>query len=309
MTTVMERPALTTLHRPDARRLAEASDGFRDPVLVTGLFDHLPDRGVISLDRMAELAGGQQVRVEYYPDRSGSNSWEHRSMTIADYVDLQRGPDALNYFLAEQPLRTMVPSLGEAITVPELIRDIGVTDIASESVFCGVGTTSVLHYHDRDQALLTQLGGSKRVVLLPPESTRDMQPPVWWKSRSNYSTIDVPADPEEARIALERAAGMPSITLDLHETEALFLPVHWWHWVHGLGESVSYTLFWRSSPTIWRKPQPALRAAAGVAAQASRAHIRQFSIDHGMTDLAVNVASRLKVVSDPDALKSRLENG
>lgn len=111
-----------------------------------------------------------------------------------------------------------------------------------------LGTVTPLH-HDTSNVLLTQVRGSKQVVLVPA-----------LESYRVYNDVAVysPIDPE--RVDLDRYplfAGATSMTVTLNAGEALLIPVGWWHHVRSLevSISVSFTSFCFPNSFEWSFPQ------------------------------------------------------
>jgi hypothetical protein len=57
----------------------------------------------------------------------------------------------------------------------------------------------------------------------------------------------------------------------LQPGDALFIPLHWWHAVHGFGRTLSIAMFWNARLRDYRFPQPSLRTFAAMSIRHGRA--------------------------------------
>jgi ribosomal protein L16 Arg81 hydroxylase len=95
------------------------------------------------------------------------------------------------------------------------------------------GAATALHF-DRQDALLAQAYGSKRVLLAAPSES-----PCLYRGASGYSPVD-PEQPDLARYPRFRDVELVVATLE--HGDALFLPDGWWHHVRALTASISLSM-------------------------------------------------------------------
>jgi ribosomal protein L16 Arg81 hydroxylase len=95
------------------------------------------------------------------------------------------------------------------------------------------GTVTPLHY-DLQNALLAQVRGRKRVLLISPDYSGRL-----YNERGGHSSVD-PEHPDLIRFPL--FAEVPVSEVVLEAADALFLPIEWWHHVRALAPSISLSL-------------------------------------------------------------------
>jgi hypothetical protein len=106
------------------------------------------------------------------------------------------------------------------------------------------GCVTLLHY-DAKSNLLTQMQGTKEIILFPPSEHRLMYPyamhrTTFLHSRVNPEAVDeklFPGFPSHKRFMIELKAG-----------DSLFIPPFWWHQVRSLDLSVSTSVLRRVRP-------------------------------------------------------------
>jgi hypothetical protein len=198
-----------------------------------------------SFDELRRREGDHKVFVENYADGIRGQKFVHTPMLMREYLDIVETDraDRKCWYLAETPLRQTLPTMHEEMPLPAFVPP---SKITSRVVFIGRDTFSSAHYHALLEACLVQVVGRKRVILYEPGHPA-MHPNRWYSSRHNHlsdRTVRV-SDADDAWI--EPQQGQPAaLDCTLEPGDALFIPVHWWHLVYGLGSSISVTTFWRS---------------------------------------------------------------
>lgn len=115
-------------------------------------------------------------------------------------------------------------------------------------IFMGRDTRTRGHYHPYQHAIICQIHGRKRVLLYPPEDAPflyaypERSSPHFHTSRVDFE------DPDFGEFPLARRTHLYETVLE--PGDALFLPVHWWHGVYGMGPVMSTSLFWNAR---WRE--------------------------------------------------------
>lgn len=254
----LEAPSGRQLEYAD---LVDASNGLREPVLLPGICAEKLAVETWTLDHLVSLEPETMVTAEYYPDGDRRKPYVHIRKPFSEIAaDLAAQPK--HWFLAElnfdevfSQAANQLPALS---VLPQDAREI------LRLVFFGTDTQSATHFHVRDQAILEHLRGQKRVVLTGPKTTDRMATNSPFGGRPQFSTLG----PEAGQDALERfteIVGNEAMSVDLEPGDGLFIPVHWWHWAEGFGESLSVTTFWRAAYSDWTFPHPGIRAGTAVA--------------------------------------------
>lgn len=261
-------------------QLVEASDGLQQPLLIRGACRQSIAANW-TLDELFGLEPEDSVTAEYYPDGDRRKQYERVDITFAD-LRQKMNVEPEHWYLAERDLDTTFPKV--AVDLPRLSL---LTDDARHIlrlVFFGTNTQSATHFHVRDQAVLEHLRGKKRVVLAGPNATGALATNSPFGGRPQFSTHG-PEVGENAVECFTRLAGDDVSSVDLEAGDSLFIPVHWWHWVEGIGECLSVTTFWRASIRDWGYPHPAIRAATAVALGQTAKTIRGAAHRVGITKL------------------------
>ena len=113
--------------------------------------------------------------------------------------------------------------------------------------FGPAGTVTPLH-HDVSNILLVQVRGTKRVTLVSALESHLVYNDVAVYSPVNAEFPDAQRHP--------RFSAATRLTVDLHEGEALFIPVGWWHHVRSMEMciSLSFTNFAFPNHFDWSFP-------------------------------------------------------
>lgn len=223
--------------------------------------------------RLASLLGEREVELFFWgpsasPTSSGASWKRSRSFdaTFSHYVDLLRryedeqqggggapngslgsaagGARAAPYLQEDEELfadheETLLPDVLGLPYAPHAAGSVGVGMRTETAFWVGPrGAWTGIHW-DSVNALLHQLHGSKRVVLWPPSARGALYPSSKYNHGAELSQVDAAA-PDHAR--WPRYGGARSLTLELREGSALFVPAGWWHAVQSLDTSVSLAL-------------------------------------------------------------------
>lgn len=210
-----------------------------------------------TLENIAERSGDRLYDVEHYADEDRSKAWTPEKLTFGDYVSKIRAGEEKRWFAASLDLDRDFPEIADEL--PQLpVMPEGASHVL-RSPFFGRNTETALHIHTLDQAILVQVQGPKRVVLVHPDHNRLITTNHWYGSRPQYSTR-YPEAGQDIADYLEELTGSRQPEYELAPGDALFIPIHWWHWAFGEGDTLSVTTFWRAALREWHFPQPGLRS-------------------------------------------------
>jgi len=224
------------------------------PVVLTGLADAWPARAQWSATRLRERAGTRTIPIKTY-ERGARHAFpRYTEMTLAAYLDLQDDPaERARYRLGDVPLARFLPELLADVACPRIVE----SPRHRACLFVGVDTFCNAHFHHADEAVLTQVVGPKRVLLVPPERAAALYPVPWWRPANGLCLVDL-EHPDLERHPAYRSADPLEVVLA--PGESLYIPVHWYHAAFGLGWSASVTHYWPSKLRRWHFPFPGWRA-------------------------------------------------
>ena len=244
----------------DYDSLFEASDGLREPVFLPGLCADTVATETWTLDGLLNLEPDTPVTAEFYRDADRRKPYEQVTKPFAELAgDMAADPE--KWFIAELNLDEVFTRVARELpplsVLPADARAI------LRLVFFGTNSQSATHFHVLDQAILEHLRGHKRVILAGPKTTDRLSTNSPFGGRPQFSTHG-PNAGDDALACFTDLVGSEAMAVDLTPGDALFIPVHWWHWVEGRGECLSVTTFWRASLKDWAFPRPGIRAATAV---------------------------------------------
>jgi hypothetical protein len=158
-------------------------------------------------------------------------------MSIPEYIDILTSDDprAKKFYMVSTVDRLPEPLRSDVIPHP-LSCDDGTSLM---SMYLGRDTYAQAHYHPESEAFLTQVFGQKRIVLYPPDQTPKLYPGAWWSPSAfnhtevNFIRPDLQKHP--------RFADAASVECVLSPGDTLYIPLHWWHAIWGVGVNASVT--------------------------------------------------------------------
>jgi len=228
------------------------------PVILTGAISTWAALEKWDLPYLRTALGKTPLRVylssdgafRAHPERGFHESlW--KGVTGEEYIDwVAGGPRSPHFLLQHQSLLTRFPLLGRDIGLPGYVEPTKVRDV---NLWIGAGENTTPLHCDQADNLLAQIVGEKRLLLAPPAERAKLYPfspfnripPI--TSRVDMSAPDRRQFPRFEKVKLFEATLSPG--------EMLFLPVHWWHEVHGVGLNVSVNFWWEASTrNLWRHP-------------------------------------------------------
>ncbi|WP_283133083.1 cupin-like domain-containing protein [Rhizohabitans arisaemae] len=249
-----EVPVIDNPGREDFMRIVRAGQ----PVIVRGATEKWPALGEWSPAYIREKSGHRVVPIEFYPGGSWYGQWTTVSMRLDRYIDILESEGAPEMcYLAQAKVDEYLPELVDDVPVPAVLDG---QDGIGAGAFLGRDSITALHYHSRDEALLCQISGRKKVVLYAPEDYRNLRYAHPFSYRFNFSDMDLSGEPETRYARLRRARPYECV---LEQGDALFIPLFWSHVTENQGLSASVTFFWRSVDNTWTPLSLALRSRLG----------------------------------------------
>jgi jumonji domain-containing protein 7 len=228
------------------------------PVIVTGAAQSWDAVSTWTDEYLRVTVGRNTVPVKCCPGGVYDRTYYFEQMEFESFIDLMQAEEP-------PPLKQYVGGVGLKQYLRELKSDLAVPRFVDQNMpagmthfFFGRDTVTGYHFHPFHQAVLAQTVGTKRILLLPPSATASLYPELPLSPYFNWSRVNVER-PDLARFP--KYAALQPIECELHPGEMLFIPVHWWHAVHGLGKAISVTFFWSASRDQWHFPHPGRRCA------------------------------------------------
>ncbi|RKG69260.1 hypothetical protein D7V80_09365 [Corallococcus sp. CA054B] len=222
------------------------------PVIITNLFDGQPISRLSSLDIARKELGDMPVVVqegheEYFTrmlsmliskDFTFEDIGKNQS-TVNGYLEMvAKDPDS-RLVCAEVP-RSMIQKVEAGYTIPEYCHpDPGEPDEYTSMLWLG-NTGNFTHMHfdaDYKNIFQYQLWGEKRVVLVPPTSSRKILP-----MRNNSALSPEGLSQEENDNFVRYVGGYQAV---VRTGETLFMPALMWHYFEYMDTSMALTMRFR----------------------------------------------------------------
>ncbi len=209
------------------------------PVVMTGAMDDWPAMKRWTGEELKRRFGDRVVSVQANRDNDANyelNSAKLRSeMTFGEFVDITETIDGTNnYYITANNSETNREALkdlwDDIIPFPDYLRD----DPTNQGFFWfgPKGTVTPLH-HDLTNNFMAQVRGRKLVRLIAPYELQNL-----YNSRHCYSAVNLDQIDYD-QFPLFR--NVTVIDVEIGPGDLLFLPVGWWHYVRGLGTSITMT--------------------------------------------------------------------
>ena len=185
-----------------------------------------------------------------------------KTMPFGEYLDLlEAGPTDLRIFLWN--IFKAAPELRRDFKIPDIMD--GFVDELPFMFFGGEGSFVGMHFDiDMSHVFLNQIHGRKRVILFPPEQSRNLH-----QLPFTVASFVDPRNPDYKRYpALANAVGYDVM---LQPGETLFMPSGYWHFIEYTDGGYSISL--RSFGSVSSR----MRGLANIA--------RHYVVDKGMNRL------------------------
>ncbi|KAL6708413.1 hypothetical protein ACN47E_002676 [Coniothyrium glycines] len=156
-------------------------------------------------------------------------------------------PDTRLY-LAQHSLADLPAALQADVPIPPLVARLGRGDIYASSLWMGRPPTRTPLHRDPNPNLFVQLAGRKRVRLMRPDVGRALYERVGnGLGRANMRGDEMMQGREME--ALEEAvweddAEGPGVEAELSSGDGLYIPLGWWHAVHGVRRGANASVNW-----------------------------------------------------------------
>ena len=219
------------------------------PVVITELTEKWPARKKWDIEYIQKVAG--DVMVPLYDSKpSTDRKHQHAAAThmpLKSYIDLLKN--------GESDLRLFFYNI--LAGAPQLTKDFNYPDIGLKLfkklpvLFLGGKDARVQMHFDIDMAdiLLCHFGGKKRIMLFPPEQTKNIYRVPF--SFSSLNTINYENPDYEKYPALKNLKGQMT---ELNHGDVIYIPSGYWHYV--MYDDIGFSMALRAFP---RKPKPALK--------------------------------------------------
>lgn len=240
------------IERVEAASLEELRERFAEresPLLISRSVAEEVRAECWSPERLLEAVGEKTVsflkaegeRFDY--DEQGERNYTDFKSTFAEALDIVRDAHSPGpcYYIRQASLAHLgIQSKGllsESLIPPRVPR-------RSHLWLSSDGTVTPLHYDGKNN-LLTQMHGTKRVVLLPPTEYARIYP----YGVGHYAAHASRVNPEQVDDAkFPQFPASLAVSFDLLAGDTLFIPAFWWHHIRSLELSVSVNDWWAARP-------------------------------------------------------------
>lgn len=245
----------------------------RKPVIFTDLMKDWPALTKWSMAHLKSAHGDIRVPVysENYSNPGKGYMAPDKEVSFREYLEMLES--------GECPYRLFLFNIFRH--APDLCQDFRIPDIMDGfyrefpfMFFGGAGSKVALHYDiDLSHVFLNQFHGRKRVVLFPPEASRQL----YQHPYTVASYIDVNQPDYTTYPALREVKGYEAL---LQPGETIFMPSGYWHYIEYTDGGYSMAL--RANESYVRRAKGALNIA------------RHFVVDKGMNKLYGSEWRRMK---------------
>lgn len=209
------------------------------PLLISNWVESKKLKEVLTWNRLREKYGETQVEVQ--TNRSADRHYERNSnlhretLGFSTFLDRVCAEESNEIYLTANNGRVNRDVFSSITDSNEWMPEILDPENSKGKAFLWIGpkgTVTQLH-HDLTNNLLLQAVGAKEIYLFPPSAFSRC-----YNSYHCYSDFDC-ENPDFERFPAMENINIRRVTL--HEGQAIFLPVGWWHQVRSLSPSISIT--------------------------------------------------------------------
>ncbi len=243
------------------------------PVILVDLMDHWPARTKWTMEFFKQEYGSLMVPV--FSDNVSKPGKQYMApdkvIPFREFLEsIEQGPTNIRMFLFN--IFKHAPELCNDFNMPT-IMDGFIRDFPF-MFFGGQGSKVALHYDiDLSHVFLNQFHGRKRVVLFPPEQSKN----IYQHPFTVASYIDVNQPDYQRYPALRQVQGYEAM---LHPGETLFMPSGYWHYIEYTDGGYSISL--RANESYARRARGLWNIA------------KHYMVDKGMNRLMGQEWRRLK---------------
>ena len=205
--------------------------------------------------RFTEGAPSIQGRFFYNDDLSGVN-FDQREGTVASVLDrlltLQEDADPPAVAMQSIPEPQALPGFARANPSPLLGEDV------FPRLWSGNAATVHTH-HDMNDNIACAVAGRRRVILFPPDQTRNLYIGPFERTPAGppVSMVSV-VEPDLERHPRFVEAWAAAEVADLEPGDALFIPYMWWHHVQSLDRFSVLVNYWWNDAQLQTGPLEAM---------------------------------------------------
>jgi len=247
----MTEAALQHFAPSEGDAFEQRSNGMRNPVHILGL-NHGFAPAAWSLDRLLADAGDCRFRVSRNDDagrwvvnKDGRGGFDWEDVSLADFLDILANGNPRRLYAGSIAIDLLPPLRRDAEQAP-FLEWVGNPEAVQIRFWLGCNNATQLHY-DMFHTFLAPIIGTKDVWLFAPTTLDDFYPMQDARNR-NVSRIGSPK--EFDRAAFPAFCSKEPIRLRVSPSEALFIPVYWWHYVEA-GPEVNLSLSYHfTRPTV-----------------------------------------------------------
>lgn len=213
----------------------------KEPVVITGIFDAIPELERWSPDWMQGKLKNKAVMVRESDSRTFAVGAISKEMPFDQYVDTICDPSfeysAKRLYMQQQSIDHALPELKADVFIDKFLPE---KKIFMKSLWFGPGgNTSPLHFDPFDN-IFFQLYGTKRFYIFDPKDYSKLYSGSWLTTTPHISGID-PVNVDLTQHPL--AAQTTLIETEVKPGTALILPSYWWHQVYSERLSISINIW------------------------------------------------------------------
>jgi hypothetical protein len=254
---LVQYDAETGIKELEADAPARFNKAFRDYPAIARWFirpqpdDVKPEDAKLNTSHL-NLFGASTVSLELTSTaRDGTPTFERFEAPLSLLISHMTGPQVpeSGLYLAQHSLADLPPGIQADLPTPAVLNHLGKGDIYASSLWMGRPPTRTPLHRDPNPNLLIQLSGKKIVRLMKPEVGRQVYERVRGKlgragGRASMRGDEMMRGKELA--ALENAvwddlrtdyADAKGLEVTLGSGDGLYIPLGWWHAVHGIGRA------------------------------------------------------------------------
>jgi Cupin-like domain len=245
------------VHNPTREELRRESEGYKKPVIITGMISEWPAFERWSIEYLNEKVGHKEVEVsvstnEIFGFDTETHAFQKKMMRFSEFTNwiMQNDRRGVRYYLHTCPIETDFPELLEDVIIPDYFRK----PMLMKNIWVGTDRNVTALHWDAAQNLLCQVRGQKRLVLFEPSETPYLYP---FDVHSKTPHISHIRDIDNVNVnEFPKFSKAKSIECTINPGEMLFLPPFWWHHVYSIGQlNIALNFWWDVNFSDFLAPQ------------------------------------------------------